>query len=468
MSNLLKTRPAAKAAALILAAIFAFAIAAVGCKLDSGEQQPQVTEEPTEQGTVKTPGNPVVISSPHLDYTLYDFRQSYYSNQYYMYLMYGLYSAADYFDIVVNDDTNFLYVYNAAIDAGVELDADEKADLEENFNNQLDNIISQYQNDVDESVTDDAERRATALELLNEDLAEDGLDYETFISLAWNNMQVYSVADKYYNQLHDSVEVSDEDVSDYVNEQRASADEMTIADFKNAYEAYCQDQGFFPVYVPEDCFSVNHIYLQFETDSDGNGGIIYKTESTAEDEAKIENALPATADFDAFMELEVEYGDDPGMDEEAFRENGYLIHGDFDYQYFEGFVYAAMNLRYGVWTPSPNPDTGEVYELPELKFFNLKDNTPVVKVATESGVHYIIVNKIFEKGDVAYEKGDMHWLSWSEGAREGLFEDRFNELHKEWEEKYEITVYTDVFKAEFVPPESENTEEAVSGDAGKK
>ena len=438
----------------VAAIVLAFALV-TGCSLKDKDKTPGATEpagtETNEGGTVKTPGNPVVITSPNLDYTLYDFRQSYYSNQYYMYMMYGMIGPAEYFDMVVDDSSSFIYVYNAAVDAGVTLDEQETADLDERFNTQIENVISQYANDVDESVTDEAERRAAAIELLNEDLAADDLDYDSFLTLARHNLEIYTLADKYYMQLHDAVDVTEAEVLEYVDGLLESSSEMTMQTFKDSFDAYEGGSGIFPVYVPDDCFTVDHIFLEFESSLDENGGAVFDTASRRDTEAAIEEALENTADYEAFMELEVDYGEDPGMDEESYRENGYLIHADFDSQYFTGFTYAAMNLRYGSWTPTPDAETGETYELPELKYFTLQDGTKVVKVATERGVHYIIVNKIFEKGNVSYEKGDSYWLSWLDGAKDDKFAEQYDTLRAEWEEKFPITVHSDIFRAEFVP-----------------
>ena len=129
MKNFLNSKKLGRLVSFLLVLTFIAALAvSAGCSLD--EKEPEATEEPVSteqpsQTTTKTEGNPIVIESPALDFTLYDFRQAYYSNQNYMYMMYGMLSPADYFDIVVDDAKNFLYVYNAAVENGVELDSDE-------------------------------------------------------------------------------------------------------------------------------------------------------------------------------------------------------------------------------------------------------------------------------------------------------------------------------------------------------
>lgn len=424
----------------------------LGCSLEKDKTDP--TADPGQAVETAEPykvkGNPVVFSSKHLDYTLYDFRNAYYSNQYYMYMMYGMISAEDYFNMVIEDASSVVYIYNAAIEAGVELDAEEQKEFDEQVEAQIEAIISQYQNDVDASVTDEAARREEAIKLLNNDLERDGLDYDTFIVLSRNNMLMYRITDKYYEQLRNDLEITDEDVTAYVNEQLGASSEVTTASFKEAYEAYSAGAGAFPVYVPDDCFSVNHILLLFEQSADGNGGVVYDMDSRKDTEAELEKKLASCADFDAFMELETEYGEDPGMDEEGYRENGYLVHGDYDSMYLAGFAYAAMNLYYGSWSPSEDSS----YTIPELTYFTLQDGTKIVKVATEPGVHYIIVNKSFTKGPVQYEKEDAHWMSWKDAVADKKLSDQYEELLEGWKADFPITDNSAEIRPEFVPEET--------------
>ena len=421
----------------------------LGCSLE--KKEPDVTEGPSmTDEPYRVLGNPVVLSSKHLDYTLYDFRNAYYSNQYYMYMMYGMISAEDYFNMIIEDASSVIYIYNAAIDAGVELNAEEQKEFDEQVDAQIEAIISQYQNDVDESITDEAQRREEAIKLLNADLERDGLDYDTFIVLSRNNLLMYRITDKYYEKLRDELEVTEDDVTAYVNERLEKSDEVTPTSFKDEFEAYAEGSGAYPVYVPDECFSVDHILLLFEEATDENGGVVYDTESRKDTEAELESKIAQCADYEAFLQLETEYGEDPGMDDEGYRENGYLMHPDFDNLYFPGFAYAALNLYYGSWTPAESA----TYEIPELEYFTLQDGTKIVKVATEPGVHYIIVNKVFEKGPVSYEIGDNHWQSWKDSVADTMLTDQYEQLLETWKEAFPITDKTAEIKPEFVPESS--------------
>lgn len=388
-------------------------------------------------------GLKVIMSSKNVDMTVYDFSQSFYSNQYYQYYAFGLIQPDQYCDMIIDDLSNFIYILNAAYDADVDLTDEERAEIDASIETQLEQLLAGY----DEKVPEGTENvREEAKKLLEEDLKKDGLNLTAFIELATKNLYMYSTANKYYTQLVSEISVTDDEVLAYINEQTEAEKDNTVADFTDTVGNFNYESGAYPVYVPEDCFSVNHIYLAFETLPSEDDSVIYDTESRTEDEAKLEALFPDTADFDAFMELETEYGEDPGMDNEGYRESGYIVHPSMDEDYFQGFVYAAMNLHDGEWVPGEDAD----YELPELSFFELKDQTRIVKVKTESGVHYIIINKEFKQGNVEYEKGDKIWESWKSAVSDKKLDAYFDELYDEWQKLYPIEIDMDEINSRFV------------------
>ena len=81
--------------------------------------------------------------------------------------------------------------------------------------------------------------------------------------------------------------------------------------------------------------------------------------------------------------------------------------------------------------------------------FTLADGTEVVKVRTEPGVHYIIINKEYDKGVIPYEKGDARWESWLSTLRQNKFQEDFEALNNSWKELYPIEIKTDLIKAKF-------------------
>ncbi|MCR5809664.1 MAG: hypothetical protein K6G56_08945 [Clostridiales bacterium] len=414
----------------------------------SAEPMPADTAAPTE--AVVFDGNTIVMTSKHIDITLFDFGQSYYNGKYLQYYMYGLMSADQYCDSVIEEVSSFMRAVNAAIDAGTELNAEEEAELEEEYNAQLDSLIARYSEGLGDEVENKTEE---AIKLLSKDLEADGLDYESFTRLAKGNMRYYRIIGKYFDELENGITVSDEDVNKYIEDEAEAESAMTMSDFNQIYMGYCSGQGPSPVCFIKDCFSVNHIYLAYTVDTDDDGSETYDKESCAEDEAKIEAALPNTADFAAFMELVSEYGDDPGMEEGAFAKNGYLIHADLLDDYYDGFVYAAMNLHEGEWTIDVDPDSSAQPYIPELTYFTLLDGTKVVKFSSEFGVHYLIVNKEYKTGNVDYTVGDEVWKSWVSAVKTNRLKDLSAELEEQWKTEYAVETDTATIKAKFVPSE---------------
>lgn len=416
-------------------------------------EQPDITYEPEATawpGNEQADGKSVIMRCGDTEFMLYDFGQAFYSSQYLQYYMYGMVTPDQYCDMVIDELKGLMYMVAAAKDAGIELTQDEIDEIDSNIADYVEQVKVSYRDYVEEGV-DDVE--AAALAMLEEDLAQDGLDLDSFVVLAANNLRIHKIAEKYYETLQESVSVSDDDVRTYLDEKLETAPDESVSDFVADMNGYYEGSAPYPVYIVDDCFSVNHIYMGFESSTDDEGNIVYDTESRAEDEAEVEAKIEEAADYDAFMELETVYGEDPGMDSETYRENGYIIHGDLVNDYFAGFVYAAMNLHEGEWSvpvdggASDEPAPAE----PELAFFTLKDGTRVVKVCTESGVHYIIVNKEYKRGPVKYTVGDEIWESWRDAATETRMSDLYDTLSEEWRGKYSID--TDVFtiKAHYPP-----------------
>ena len=457
----------------IIAAILTLVFAAsmiYGCKLTTDE--PENTDEPVSTATADAspipddyiiPAETVVMKCNDVDITLYDFGQSYYGSQYFQYMMYGMIDPDQYCDMICDELSSVLYMFNEAKKNGIALTDEELSEIDVLIDEHIEQVLKQYEERVE---GDTADKSAEARKLLETDLANDGLDYNKFLKLAKNNIVMSKTVEKYYNSLSDAIEISDEDVIKHIEEKRTTDLEATMLDFMTALSAYNEGNGECPAFIPDDCFSVNHIYMAFETKNTDEGGVEYLTDSRKDDEEKLESLFPETDGFDAFMELEKEYGEDPGMDNEIYVENGYLIHSDLVNSYFHGFVYAAMNLHEGSWeTPvdpeaTQEPDTTPLPD-PELKFFTLKDGTKIVKVYTESAVHYIIVNKEYKKGPVDYEKGDEKWASWRSSLSDAKLTEQFETLTAQWKEDYTIDINKDIIKAKYAPKqEAESTEDA--------
>ena len=432
--------------ALLIAVIMAAAVFSA-CKLDGGNQDTEATETPVPTvDPSELVGTKVVMSSKHFDITLYDFGQAYYNSQYYMYYLYGFLTPDQFCDAVIDEVSSLLYILNAAVDDGYSLTDEENAEAESFIAEELEELLDRYEEEVP---ADAADRRAQAKANLEAALAEDGIDFDSFIELATNNYKMSMLANKYYLAIKDSIEITDEEMADYIMEHRQSDAKATVSDFVANVSSYNEGDGAYPTYIAADCFSVNHIAIMLETETDDEGNMVYIEDSRAADEFEIEQRLDEIEGFDDFMALEEEFGEDPGMDNELFRESGYIIHPDLIDDYYDGFVYAAMNLHEGSWKPADDPDSDTHHSTPALEFFKLKDGTMVVKVRTEPAIHYLIVNKEYSRGAVNAEKGDPIWESWKEDLAAGKLDGVYEELSEGWKEKYEIAVDQVSIKAKY-------------------
>ena len=439
--------------ALMLALIMTVAVFGA-CKLTDNGSDPNKTDDPLKpektQAALPTDldGTKVIMSSKHVDMTLFDFGQSYYNSQYYMYYMYGMMTSEQFVDAVIDEMSGFMRILNAAMDEGVELDEEELANVDSTIDTQLEQVLDNYENNVPEGVED---VRAEARKLLEADLASDGISFDDYIALAKQNFRWNLLANKYYNSILDSIEIGDDEINAYILENLEVEKDAPMTDFVDKYTSFVEGSGASPIYVPQDCFTVNHIFMSFETETDEEGNTTYLTDSRAEDEARLEALFPDTESFEEFMLLEEEFGEDPGMDSGEFRESGYLIHPDLIDSYYEGFVVAAMNLIEEGWRPTVDIQDGQEVKIPEVWMFTLKDGTRIVKVYTDPGVHYLILNQQIKEGKVEYTVGDKRWESWHDALASIKVEDTYKELDNGWAEKFPIEVDEATIKAKNCP-----------------
>ena len=461
----------------LLAALLAVILIAgslPGCKLTDDEtEDPDVTSAPNDDpialvtdtpeptdipvgtpwpGNLEYDGSTVVMRCGDVELNMYDYGQGFYSSQYLQYYMYGMMSSEQYYNMIIDELSTLIYLVSEAKANGMELTESEIVEVDTTIDQHLEQVLKSYADSIEDP---DADKEAEGRKQFEQDLADDGLTFDMFVSLAKNNLRLHKLAEKYYDQIIESVKVSDDEVRSYVDENIESAKSVSVLEFVDQMNAYCESGSAYPLYVPDDCFSVNHIYLAFDTDIDSNGDYVYLTDSRKDDEAAVEAKLPELENFDAFMEYEKEVGEDPGMDEDSpYLKSGYLIHPDLLDSYFEGFVYAAMNLHDGSWMPSASSDQTTPTSFPVLSYFSLKDGERVVKVCTESGVHYIIVNKEFHKGAVEYSIGDEIWESWRTAASEENVNALYDRLLEEWNGKYVIEVDRATIKSKYAPNDS--------------
>ncbi len=134
----------------------------------------------------------------------------------------------------------------------------------------------------------------------------------------------------------------------------------------------------------------------------------------AEELATVKQKVDAGEDFDKLIE---EYGKDPGMENEPYKENGYLLSAEST-TYYEEFSEAGMALE----------NVGDISE----------------PVYTTAGAHIIRFDSIVTPGEIAYDevKDEIEADLLAEAQNE-----RFYELLEEWTDAIKVERYEDALSA---------------------
>ena len=234
-------------------------------------------------------------------------------------------------------DSSLRYHLESAKKNGVTLTDEEEAEVQKKLQEQIDSLYEDYADKVDESITDEAEKRAAEEKLLLEDLKANGLTYDKYIKSIEESLRDQAIGKKYADGLMAEVTVSDEDVQAYYDEQLAYYQERYAEDAANYfddYSSYITNGGLQPLVVPEGYNYYKHILILDpeegeEKDVDAIVAEVY---------AKIQ----AGEDFDALIE---EYGEDPGMKNEPYKTEGYILSEANASDYYEEFSAAALALE---------------------------------------------------------------------------------------------------------------------------
>lgn len=164
--------------------------------------------------------------------------------------------------------------------------------------------------------------------------------------------------DKLYADLTADITVSDDDVTEYYAELVAE-DKATYENDPDGYTLQCM-YGDRPAYTPEGIRTVKHILIQYE---DEDSQAISELEALSEkpddyDEQyqalietayanikdKVDEVMQKIADGEDFDALVEEYGEDPGMESEPYKSEGYMIF-DGCTNLVEEFVTSGMALE---------------------------------------------------------------------------------------------------------------------------
>ena len=285
--------------------------------------------------------DPVVGKVGNIDIRFQTYYRVYVNNMY-MQSIYGTYDVSTdeayraFQDMVFDSIINSMLPIYVAKQEGVTLTAEEEAEVQESLQQEIDSLYESYADDVDASITDEDEKRAEEEKLLLADLKANGLTYDKYIKSIEDSLRDEAIANKYIESLLAEVTVTDDDVQAYYDEQLAYYQERYEEDPANYFDDYSSflNGGSQPLVVPEGYNYYKHILvLDAEEGEDKDVDAI-----VAEIYAKIE----AGEDFDALIE---EYGEDPGMQNEPYKTEGYILSEANASDYYEEFSAAALALE---------------------------------------------------------------------------------------------------------------------------
>ena len=265
----------------------------------------------------------------------------------------------------------------------------------------------------------------------------DGYGVDYFERTLYTQERILAVMEYYTADLS----VSEEDVRAYYDELVA-ADKTDFEANPAAYESAVSN-GETVLYVPEGFRAVKHILINLseenvtrmrkleselasvnlalaQADADIAALTAQKTalEKEADEifatiEGRAQEVLDKLANGEDFIALMEEYGEDPGMEREPYKTEGYLVFAD-SAQWVTPFRDGAMALE----------KVGDVSQ----------------PVRTSYGLHIIRYEYDVVSGPVAYE--DVQ-TALTNQLNEEIFNSHFDSLLKQWQDEAEIELYSE-------------------------
>lgn len=390
---------------------------------------------------VKEETNPVIMTVDNFELTKFDFNMSYANHQYYYHYVYGAISADEFFNRVMKDLTRFAVAVNRAHKLGITLTESEEAEIMKEVQEQCDHVYEQYLERVVSSITGEEEIKAEVYRLYELDM---GFSFDEYRIMYENTVRNSKMAHKLYEQVVADVTPDESLVLKYMQNQVLNQSQMSFGEFADKYKSFISDNGDVPFFVPDNCFTVNRLFLAYNnvgSDSEPE----YDDSMAALKAEDIDSLLTLGISFDDFNKLILSMGDDAAMKNDTCLDWGYLVHKSLEKSYDDGFVYAAMQLSGDSFKPS-NADA----ELPKLTYFDTTDNKQIVKFYTETGINYLMINRKFIKGNMQYERGDEVWNLAYEGAYQIECDNVYDKVYESWFAEAKITYYYDRFKDEYI------------------
>lgn len=371
--------------------------------------------------------NPVVAKVGGVKLYLQQYSNLYQNSQYYQYMQYGLMTREQYANFIMDS----LIMEGVQLDQlevqHITLDADEEAAVQKKVDEQIEEYVnSGFLAKVQTSITDPNERYEAAFELFKAYLKENGTKFDEYRKEVENTFRQNARLDKLRELTVKDITVTTDDVKKAITDSLDKS--ISAADFYTAWSNFLSMSAkTAPLFMPHperaveddpetsdkdeskdadpyaEFFTVKHLLIKFKTQA---GDTVEDLEAYAAEDAEFSEKMKAMEEsfaeigIDEFLAkcADKETCDDPGMQTPAYKYFGYLMQASLISKYYDGFGYAAMKLRFGdEWKSDKEKQAAEENAEnaePEYKLFalQLKDGTKLVKVFTNAGVHYIVIN----------------------------------------------------------------------------
>lgn len=449
----------ARLLALVLAALLLAGTA--GALADSADTDAAATEQTTAEATAEPTAAPTADTRPAVDKSVVatigdvqvtaDEAAELYSYVLDMYSYYG-YDTTDPEILSMLQDVTL----DAAVMAKVEQLMEAERGLDVFTDEELAEFRTQAQATYDEAYAD-------LYDSLNDgELTEDELSAQTLAQLESygytvdalvEQAQAEAAYNRLYTELTQDVQVTDEEIVEYYADIVASDKQIYENDLAS-YTLQCM-YGSRPAYTPEGIRTVKHILVKYlDEDAQKISELValsekpddYDEQYEALKQAAYANIkdtideimarIEAGEDFDALVE---EYGEDPGMQSEPYKSEGYMVYDGATTLVAE-FVDSAMALE----------NIGDVTSEPAL---------------TEYGAHIMLYFSDLEPGEVELTEDKTETL------RTELLAQRQSEAYNDALEAYQaelgqLYLYPENLTRADLTAEQEAVEEALIAEDG--
>lgn len=367
--------------------------------------------------------DPTVVKCGSVKLGLRKYMNYFQNSAYYQYYKAGYIDAETYKNLVMDQLVSYGVQLDQVKKQGITLTSEEEAKVQDDVEAQIKTYLDEnYKDSIDKSLTDADEIYEAEMKLLLKDLKDNGSNFKKFRAELEDNIRNTALVEKLRDSVVGDITVSNDDVKKYFDDNMSTA--TTIANFNSSFGSFITGSSQnIPYYMPvvgekaeaaegeeaqepnpyDELFSVFHLLVKFETKAgeDVTDYPAYAAEDTSvsKNMSMLEERLPELT-AEQFLS-EYCFGDvceDPGMKNTAYQFFGYTMAESLISSYYEGWGNAAMMLKYPEWEPkaeeTDSSDTSE--EKPEIDHdytrLTLGDGTEIMRVFTDTGVHYIILN----------------------------------------------------------------------------